>query len=129
MNVGGGGAVKEGGCGGAELGGGGTSISPWRRSGTESILLFWRFVVLPTKRQHENNLRFIKKSQHIENIIYYYKKLTIPSQFCVVNSPVPFILGSLNGGRIGTLGIGTAKPCTFSEDWDLKRSICQQHHD
>ncbi len=64
-------AEKEGGCGGAELGGGGTSISPWRRSGTESILLFWRFVVLPTKRQHENNLRFIKKSQHIENIIYY----------------------------------------------------------
>lgn len=73
---GGGGAEKEGGGGGAELGGGGTSISPWRRSGTESILPFGRFVVLP----------------------------------------VPFILGSMNGGRTGTLGVGTAKPCTLSED-------------
>lgn len=76
MNDGGGGAEKEGGGGGAEPGGGGINISPWRRSGTESILPLWRFVVLP----------------------------------------VPFILGSLNGGRTGTLGVGTANPCKLSDD-------------
>lgn len=54
MNDGGGGAEKEGGGGGAEPGGGGINISPWRRSGTESILPFGRFVVLPAKRQHES---------------------------------------------------------------------------
>lgn len=42
-------------------------------------------------------------------------------EFCVVISPVPFILGSLMGGRIGTLGVGTAKLCTLSDDWDLKK--------
>lgn len=68
MNEGGGGAKDDGGGGGAELGGGGISISPWSRSGTESILPFRRFVVLP----------------------------------------VPFILGSLKGGRTGTMGVGTA---------------------
>lgn len=50
-------------------------------------------------------------------------------EFCVVISPVPFILGSLMGGRIGTLGVGTAKLCTLSDDWDLKKNICQQHPD
>lgn len=50
-------------------------------------------------------------------------------EFCVVISPVPFILGSLMGGRSGTLGVGTAKLCTLSDDWDLKKNICQRHPD
>lgn len=60
MNNGGGGAEEDGGGGGAELGGGGTSISPSIISGTESILPFGRFVVLPTKRQVDS---FIKTPQ------------------------------------------------------------------
>lgn len=47
MKDGGRGAEEGGGGGGAELGGGGISISPSIMSGTESILTFGRFVVLP----------------------------------------------------------------------------------